>query len=107
MCQDRKLSASLQSNKVYPVVRLNILVTWLSANSVDVEVKEEILQTLNFDDFTGKQLASAVRKSGLYPADKIIERMDQLLEKKEGKIRMVKEEIRKENDRLKYDMSIV
>ena len=94
MCQDRKLSASLQSNKVYPVVRLNILVTWLSANSVDVEVKEEILQTLNFDDFTGKQLASAVRKSGLYPADKIIERMNQILENKEEEIRMANEEIR-------------
>ena len=43
-------------------------------------MKEEVLETF-FDHFTIKELASEVRKSGLYPADKIIERMEHLFEK--------------------------
>ena len=43
-------------------------------------MKEEVLKTLDFDHYTVKELASEVRKSGLYPADRIIERMAQLYE---------------------------
>ena len=66
-------------------------------------MKEEVLETLDFDHFTTKQLASEVRKSGLYQADKIIERMEQLFEMKEEK----EEQARMENDQLKNDMNIV
>lgn len=45
-----------------------------------VQVMEEVLQTVDFDHFTTKELASDVRKSGLYHPDKIIERMEQLYE---------------------------
>ena len=54
---------------------------------VHVQVKEEVLETLDFDHFTAKQLASEVRKSGLYPSDKIIERMAQLYENKNYHLR--------------------
>ena len=50
-------------------------------------MKEEVLETLDFDHFTTKELASEVRKSGLYPADKIIERMAQLYENKNYHLR--------------------
>ena len=34
-----------------------------SVNSMDAEVKEEVLQTVDFDHFTNKELASDVRES--------------------------------------------
>ena len=86
---------------------MNTLVTWLSVNSVDAEVKEEFLQTLDFDHFTSKELASDVRKSGLYAADKIIERMEHLFELKNKEfksLRAKENETRKERDRLKKEI---
>ena len=59
-------------------------------------MKEEVLETLEFDHFTAKELASEVRKSGLYDANKIIERMEQL-----------EEQARTENEQLKNDMKTV
>ena len=82
---------------------MNTLVTWLSVNPVDAEVKEEFLQTLDFDHFTSKELASDVRKSGLYAADKIFERIEHLSEMKNQEL----ETLRKERDQLKKDMNIV
>ena len=72
-------------------------------NSVDDEVKEEFLQTLDFDHFTSKELASDVRKSGLYAADKIFERIEHLSEMKNQEL----ETLRKERDQLKKDMNTV
>ena len=72
-------------------------------NSVDDEVKEEFLQTLDFDHFTSKELASDVRKSGLYAADKIFERIEHLSEMKNQEL----ETLRKERDQLKKDMKTV
>ena len=81
------------------------------------KVKEEVLETLDFDHFTTQQLASDVRKSGLYQADKIIERMEQLfLDKnsefvtvsaKEKEIRKENDQLKKEKDQLKTDMKSV
>ena len=70
---------------------------------MDAEVKEEFLQTLDFDHFTIKELASDVRKSELYSADKIIERMENLFETLSAK----ENETRKERDQLKKDMNTV
>ena len=92
----RKLLQEKKEVVSQTILRFNILVTWLSVNIVDTEVKEEVLQTLDFDHFTTKQLASEVRKSGLYDVDKIIKRMDQLYEMKE-----------KKQEELEYDMRIV
>ena len=85
------------------ILRFNILTTWHSVNSMDAKVKDEFLQTLDFDHFTTKQLASEVKKSGLYEAAKIIERMDQLFEMKE----QMEDGVRTENDQLKNDISII
>ena len=96
----RKLLQEKMEDGSQTILRFNILTTWLSVNSMDTEVKEEVLQTLDFDHFTTKQLASEVKKSGLYEADKIIERMDQLFE-------IMEEELRTENDQLKKDINVL
>ena len=70
-------------------------------------MKEEVLETLDFDHFTTKQLASDVRKSGLYHSDKIIERMEQLFEEKEKKMRTENDQLKKEKDQLRTDMKAV
>ena len=80
-------------------------------------MKEDVLGTLDFDHFTTKQLASDVRKSGLYPADMIIERMEQLFENKnsefetlsakEKEIRKEKDQMKKEKNQLTTDMKTV
>jgi len=98
-------------------LRLNILTTWLSVNSMDAQVKEEVLGTLDFDHFTSKELASEVRKSGLYHCDKIIERMEQLFENKNSEfenmktendhLKKEKDQVKKENDQLRTDMKTV
>ena len=76
-------------------------------------MKEDVLKTLDFENYTVKELASEVRKSGLYPADKIIERMDHLFENKNiefehlsGLMQFVEEEngdLDEENDKLKKE----
>ena len=89
---------------------MNTLVTWLSVNSVDAEVKEEFLQTLDFDHFTSQELASNVRKSGLYQTDKIFERIEHLSEMKSKEFETLsakENETRKERDQLKKDMNTV
>ena len=45
--------------------------------------KAKALEMFDFNHFTVKDLASSVRKSGLYPSDKIIERMEQMFKKQE------------------------
>ena len=71
------------------------------------QVKEEVLETLDFDHFTTKQLASEVRKSGLYHSDMIIERMEDLFENKNREFEILTEEyagIRREKDILEIDL---
>ena len=71
------------------------------------QVKEEVLETLDFDHFTTKQLASEVRKSGLYHSDKIIERMEYLFEIKDWEFETLTEEyagIRREKNILENDL---
>ena len=91
---------------------------------MDDDMKVEVLQTLDFNHFTTKELASDVRKSGLYQIEQIIGRMEQLFEMKDyvlevlvtdkrdveiEKDRAVKsaEKIDKENYQLRSDMKIV
>ena len=56
-------------------------------------MKEEFLQTLDFDHFTSKELASDVRKSGLFAADKIIEGMEYLSEMKNRELETLRKDI--------------
>ena len=81
---------------------------------MDDEVKEEFLQTLDFDHFTSKELASDVRQSGLYAAGKIIERMENLFENKNREFETLSQgfldlnadanKTREERDQLERDM---
>ena len=63
--------------------RLRTLVTWLSVNTMDDRTREEVLKTLDLKHFTVSDLASVCWHSGLYSADLIIQRMDQLYREKE------------------------
>ena len=72
--------------KTQTILRLKTFVTWLSANSMENEKKDEVLETFDFEHFTHRDLASDVRKSGLYDIDKILERMDKLFETNSNKL---------------------
>ena len=63
-------------------VRFQTFVRWLSVNSIEADMKKEVLTKIDFDHFTFKELVSDVRKSNLYPMDKIMERMDKLFDAK-------------------------
>ena len=63
-------------------VRFQTFVRWLSVNSIEADMKKEVLTKIDFDHFTFKELVSDVKKSDLYPVEKIIERMDKLFDAK-------------------------
>ena len=63
-------------------VRFQTFVRWLSVNSIEADMKKEVLTKIDFDHFTFKELVSDVRESDLYPVDKIMERMDKLFDAK-------------------------
>ena len=48
---------------------------------------------LNFDHFTIENLCSTVRESGLYPSDKIIKRMEKVLDEKQQDLEMRKKQL--------------
>ena len=79
------------------ILRIKTLAHWLTVNNMEMtEKKDEILKFLglNLEIFTHRELASSdVRKSGLYDLDKIFERMDQLFEERETKIRQMTEDM--------------
>ena len=60
--------------------RFQTLVRWLSVNVMEADMKEEVIRKIDLDHFTFKELVSDVRKSGLFPVDKVIERMEQLFD---------------------------
>ena len=51
---------------------------WLSENEATKENKNEIVESLSFEDFTVEELMISVRDSGLYPGTKIDERVLEL-----------------------------
>ena len=78
---------------------------WISENEITEEEEMEIVESLEFDDFTVEELMTAVKESGLYMNETINERVlelfkeqgdklqekDKLLKKKERQInRMIK-----------------
>ena len=74
--------------KTYTISKLKTFVTWLSVNSMNDQKKNEILQSFDFEHFTHRELASDVRKSGLYDIDKIMGRMQHLFETKDRNKRL-------------------
>ena len=74
---------------------------WLSTNPMAADEKAKALEMFEFDHFTPEQLALSVRESGLYPSDKIIERMNELadeiqgdLENKEGQLEDMEQDLK-------------
>ena len=65
------------------IFRFKTFLTWLTANSMEAERKREVVEMFDFTHFSVGDLASDVRKSSLYPTDKIIRRMEKLFEEKE------------------------
>lgn len=68
------------------ITRLRTFATWFSSNDLDSVTKEEIQETIEFDDFTTEELATEVKESGLYPTDKIIAKMLENFESKSKKL---------------------
>ena len=73
-----KLLEEKKEDRSQTIMRFQTFAKWLSFNSMDAAVKSEVLQLFNFDDYKFKELTSDVLKSGLYPVDQILERLDQL-----------------------------
>ena len=74
----RLLQESKSRSSSAIIWRFQTFVTWLSANSMNADKKDEILETFDFKLFTVRELASVVRTSGLYSSDKIIARMEEI-----------------------------
>ena len=77
--------------------KLIAFVVWLSKNEASEEQKNEIVQSINFQEFTVEELLTSVRESGLYSVKKIDERVldliknkDLLLREKDLKIKELK-----------------
>ena len=85
----------------FTIHRFRTLLTWLSANSMDTEIRDAVLETVDFHHFTSKELSTVVRDSGFYSSDDIIDRMQQLyvIQEKELELREFKIfKIKKENE---------
>ena len=65
------------------IERLKGFMVWLSANEATDEQKNDIVATFDFEDFTVEELMTTIRESGLYPAEKIDERVLDLVKKKD------------------------
>ena len=59
---------------------------WLSENEVTNEERNEITDSLDFEDFTVEELMTSVRDSGLYSGSKIDKRVLEIVKEKDLKI---------------------
>ena len=59
---------------------------WLSGNECTEEDKRDILDSIDFNEFTVKDLLDNVRKSGLYPEDRIERRVIEMFREKDEEI---------------------
>ena len=99
----------------HAIKRFRAFLTWLSANSMEADKKDEVLEMFDFNLFTAEELASVVRTSGLYSSDKIIARMlelcrdhetehyelENMLEEKDDDIYQLESRLEGKNDELK------
>ena len=69
------------------LLRLKAFMVWLSQNEVTEEQQKEIVDSFNLEEFSAEELLTEVRDSGLFSAKKIDERMLELLNEKELKIK--------------------
>ena len=72
------------------IYRFQTSVNWLSVNSMNEDKKAETLAMFDFDDFDVEDLATVVKNSGLYPSEKIIERMEELFNEQREEMEALK-----------------
>ena len=81
--------------RFYPTTkeRFDAFVYWLSENECDDEDKREITDSFTFDNFTGQELMTDVRQSGLFSIKKIDDRMMKILKDKDDSLKAKDEKI--------------
>lgn len=72
----------IRLNRAYSgqaIYRFRTILTWLAANPQAPDQKKKFREMFDLNQFSVKHLASVVRTSGLFSADKIIARMEEVL----------------------------
>ena len=70
--------------------RFDAFMVWLLDNKVTEEQKTEIVESLDFEDFTAEELLTSVRDSGLYSGKKIDKRLLNIFKEQESKLKVKK-----------------
>ena len=70
--------------------RFDAFMVWLLENKVTEEQKTEIIESLDFEDFTAEELLTSVRDSGLYSGKKIDKRLLDIFKEQESKLKAKK-----------------
>ena len=70
--------------------RFDAFMVWLLENKVTEEQKTEIIESLDFEDFTAEELLTSVRDSGLYSGKKIDKRLLGIFKEQESKLKAKK-----------------
>ena len=83
--------------------RFRALNTWLSLNSTDGGMTELCLQMFDLEHFTAAELASDVRKSGLYWSSQIMDRMAEICQEKDNQLENLREEKDNELENLREE----
>ena len=79
------LTCNKNENNSLPSTRqkFDAFMFWLSENNCHEEEREAIVNTFNFEDFTGEELLTEVRLSGLYSISKVSAKALEILHTKE------------------------
>ena len=91
----RVLATNVATNKTGE--KFDAFVFWRTANPLRDEDKSEIVKCFKFEDFTGDELLTTVRKSGLYKDNEIDERLRVIIKKKDNRIEGLKKDIKNMN----------
>ena len=67
--------------------KLDCFMIWLSENEITEELKEKMVESFEFDDFTVEELMTTVRKSGLYSNITIDERVLELFKEQGDRLK--------------------
>ena len=70
--------------------RFDAFMVWLLENKITEEQKTEIIESLDFEDFTAEELLTSVRDSGLYSGKKIDKRLLDIFKEQESKLKAKK-----------------
>ena len=80
-------------SRIVGPITIEVVMVWLSANEATEEQKYWIVDSIDFEDLTVEELVT-MRQPGLYPAEKIDERVLQLVKNKDLKIKELEDAIK-------------